>query len=89
MRKRLIVPEIFNKEDFQILLSGIDDKRVMMATLLGYFLGMRISEVVNTKKSDFVLNSKEPYKKIIKSKFNKDRNVPILFPKFIPIIVFV
>jgi integrase/recombinase XerD len=82
--KRRILPDAFDHTQIKTLVDVIDNPKIMMATLLGFFFGLRISEVCKLRKKDFDFENKRV--KIIDSKFNKDRYVPIICDKLVPII---
>ncbi len=82
--KRQLMPDVFEKRQLKALVEVIDNHKIMMATLLGFFLGLRISEVCKLRKKDFDFENKRV--KIIDSKFKKDRYVPIICPNLVPLI---
>jgi len=85
MRKPFKIPDILSKEELKRLFFGIDKPSVMVATLLGYFAGLRISEVCKLRKCDFEMDRENPYIKVVISKFGKSRNVPIINHRLIPL----
>ena len=85
MRKPFKIPDILSKEELKRLFFGIDKPNVMMATMLGYFGGLRISEVCKLRKCDFEMDRENPHIKVIMSKFGKSRNVPIIAHQLIPL----
>lgn len=82
--KRQVIPDVLEKRQLKALVDTIDSPKIMMATLLGFFLGLRISEVCKLKKKDFDFENKRV--KIIDSKFSKDRYVPVMCEGLIPLI---
>lgn len=86
MRRPKALPEIFSRNELKILFRVIDTPRMMIAVLLGYFGGLRISEVCNLTKADFELEKERPFMKIKDSKFGVGRNVPIISSQLIPIL---
>ena len=86
MRKTMVIPEILSRQELKTLFMIMDKPRLLIATSLGYFAGLRISEVCKLRKMDFELDKERPYIKIIDSKFGRSRNVPIiLIREFYPV----
>ena len=85
-KKPMNIIEILSKDELKRLFMAIDKPNVMIATLLGYFAGLRISEACKLRKADFELDRDRPSIKIRESKFGRSRIVPIIIPKLIPLI---
>jgi len=78
------LPSVFNPEQLVILFDAIDRPKVGIATALGFFCGLRISEVCKLKVDDIDLVKKrlkvEDSKYTVKNNkagYGKDRYVPI------------
>jgi len=72
MRK---LPTILTEQEVEKLISKVKLKHHKTAFALGFYQGMRISEVVNLKKEDVNLNTKMIH--IKQAKGSKDRIIPI------------
>ena len=87
------LPDTYTTEQLVTLASVIDQPRMMIAMILGFFCGLRRGEVIALKKSDFdlvkkqikIVDSKNPNR--TKQGYGKDRFVPILNDKIIPILI--
>lgn len=88
------LPDVYNKEQLVSLANKIDQPRMMIAMILGFFLGLRSGEVIRLKKSDFdfvnkrvkVINSKNPCRSK-QGGYGKDRYVAILHDGIIPLLI--
>ena len=74
----LKIPETISEEELILILRGTKKKDHKLAFLLGFYQGMRISEVVklrpeNIDKQRHLINIKQ-------AKGQKDRNIPIIKP---------
>jgi len=85
MRKPQVIPEILSRQELKRIFMALDKPRTLIATALGYFAGLRISEVCKLRKCDFELDKERPYIKVIESKFGESRNVPIIVRQLVPI----
>jgi len=85
MRKRKTIPDIFSRQELKRFFMVLDTPRLLIATVLGYFAGLRISEVCKLRKMDFELDKERPFIKVIDSKFGSSRNVPIVLKQLVPI----
>lgn len=87
------LPDTYTKEQLVTLATVIDQPRMMIAMICGFFLGLRTGEVIRLRKSDFdfvkrqvkVVDSKNPNR--TKQGYGKDRYVPILNDKIIPLLI--
>ena len=86
MRRPQTIPDILSRQELRRLFTTIDKPRLLIATALGYFGGLRISEVCKLRKMDFELEQDRPFMKIIDSKFRANRNVPIIVKQLVPIL---
>lgn len=86
MKRTQKIPDIFERIELKRLFTMIDRPRLMIATLLGYFAGLRIGEVCRLRKMDCELDRERPFMKIIDSKFGANRNVPLIVPQLVPIL---
>lgn len=69
------IPEILNPEEIKILINAINNIKHKLILKLLYGCGLRVSELVNLKKSDLNFNEKLIHIKLAKGK--KDRFVKI------------
>jgi integrase len=76
MQKKL--PETITEEEFVTLLKEVRKNHHRAAFILGFYQGMRISEVVNLTQENIRVNEKLLL--IKDSKGGKDRHIPILKP---------
>jgi len=74
-RKSKRIPVFLSEEEFFKILNSTNNKRHKLAFSLGFFAGLRVSEVANLKPEniDFNLN----WIHIKRGKGDKDRNVPL------------
>ena len=75
MRK---LPSILQEDEVLKLFSMVYDPRHKMQLKLMYYCGLRVSEMLNLKKSD--INFKEEVLKVVQGKGGKDRLIPIPKP---------
>lgn len=75
VRKKQTLPKSLSREEFKKLIKATPekDKTAKVAFLLGFGAGMRVSEVINLKQSDF--RGKTIF--ISQAKYSKDRVVPL------------
>lgn len=93
MPRKQKLPDTFSKEQLITLAKIIDQPRMMIALILGFYCGLRTGEVVRLRKSDFdfvnkkvkVIDSKNPNRS--RQNYGKDRYVPLLCDKIIPILL--
>ena len=62
------LPDVFNSDQLVQLMDSIDRPKVAIATALGFFCGMRISEICNLKMEHIDLEKKRL--KVVDSKFS-------------------
>ncbi|MGM0582785.1 MAG: tyrosine-type recombinase/integrase [Bacteroidota bacterium] len=74
-RKEKHLPKIIDKEFLINRISGITNLKHRAILSLGYSVGLRVSEVCNLKIKD--IDSKRMVIRIVQSKGNKDRIVPL------------
>jgi integrase len=70
-----IIPETITEEEFILILKATTNKQHKIAFCLGFYEGMRVSEVVNLQKENIDYGQK--ILRIKKAKGEKDRNIPI------------
>ena len=75
MRK---LPRILQEDEVLKLFSMVYDPKHKMQLKLMYYCGLRVSEMLNLKKSD--INFKEEVLKVVQGKGGKDRLIPIPKP---------
>ena len=75
MRK---LPSILQEDEVLKLFSMVYDPKHKMQLKLMYYCGLRVSEILNLKKSD--INFKEEVLKVVQGKGGKDRLIPIPKP---------
>jgi integrase/recombinase XerD len=75
MRK---LPSILQEDEVLKLFSMVYDPKHKMQLKLMYYCGLRVSEMLNLKKSD--INFKEEVLKVVQGKGGKDRLIPIPKP---------
>lgn len=76
-RKAKPLPIEVDEKEFVDILECTTKKHHMIAFLLGWGSGLRISEVVNLKQSDFSFDTNPKQLRINMGKNSKDRIVPI------------
>jgi len=86
MRRTQTIPDIFSRQELKRVFMTMGQPKLLIATALGYYAGLRISEVCKLRKVDFELDRERPFIKIIDSKFGVHRNVPIIVKPLIPIL---
>lgn len=74
-RKERKLPDVLSIEEIKQVIDGIENLKHKTIISLIYSCGLRISECVNIKISD--IDSKRMMIKIVESKGNKDRYVPL------------
>jgi site-specific recombinase XerD len=74
-RKEYKLPQVLSINEIQILIKSITNLKHKAIICLLYSCGLRISEVINIKIKD--INSERMQVFINKSKFNKDRYLPL------------
>jgi len=72
MRK---IPEVITEEELIKLLNAVKHKHHKLAFALGFYEGMRISEIVNLKPEN--IDKEQRIIRIKQAKGSKDRNIPI------------
>ena len=72
------LPNVFNVEQLKKMFSVVDKPKYMVIYLIGFFCGLRISEVCKLRAEDIDLERR--VLKVVKGKFSKDRYVAIPFP---------
>ncbi|MFW6173739.1 MAG: tyrosine-type recombinase/integrase [Elusimicrobiota bacterium] len=72
------IPEIINEEDLLKIIKKTKNKNHRLAFLLGFYQGLRVSEIVKLKPEN--IDKKSHVIKIKQSKGAKDRNIPIVKP---------
>ena len=80
-RRRL--PNVFNKKQLISLVDNINNPFILMAVFGAFTFGLRISEVVKLRKTDFNFEDKKI--KITKSKFDRDRYIDIIKDEWVSI----
>src|SRR3989344_2429511 len=65
------IPKVLTADQMKKLVSVIDSPRIMVATLLGFFCGLRISEVCKLRKEDMDFKMRRIH--ILDSKFGRTR----------------
>lgn len=71
----LKIPEVSEPEMLEKLFEQMANPKFFVASLLGFFCGMRIGEVCRLKHQD--VNLKNMTLKVVQGKFSKDRIIPI------------
>jgi len=71
----LKIPDVLEPEVLEKLFEQITNPKYLVACLLGFFCGMRISEVCNLRLQD--VNLDKMTLKVVQGKFSKDRIIPI------------
>ena len=82
------IPKTITESEFLEKLKGVQDKKLKLAFMLGFYQGMRVSEVVNLKLEN--IDKERGFIHIIAGKGNKDRDIPIMSPvkaglKYLPL----
>ena len=75
MRK---LPKTISEQEFIERLKKVDDKKLRLAFMLGFYQGMRVSEVVKLLPEN--VDKERGFLHIIAGKGNKDRDIPIMKP---------
>lgn len=75
MKMPLKIPDVLDPLMLEKLFRAIDNVNKFVACLIGFFCGLRISEVCNLKIGDINLNNM--VLKVVQGKNSKDRLVPI------------
>lgn len=77
-------PNAVGISDLVKLIDVIKAPDIIMAVFMSWAFGLRREELINLKKKDILLESRQI--KVIQGKFSKDRYIPILDQRYIPII---
>lgn len=72
------IPTTITEEEFVKLIRKVKKQHHRVAFILGFYQGMRVSEVVNLKPEDVKFT--EHLIQIKQAKGNKDRHIPIVKP---------
>jgi len=72
------LPEVLNEEEFAKIVSVTKNKRHLLAFKLGFFCGLRVSEIVKLLSSDVDVGRKMLF--VRQGKGHKDRYVPFPVP---------
>ncbi len=70
------IPETITEKEFLVLLGKTTNKKKKLAYSLGFYQGLRISEVIKLQKENIDYGRKLIL--IKQAKGNKDRNIPIM-----------
>ena len=73
------IPETITEEEFVKLIRKVRQQNHRVAFILGFYQGMRVSEVVNLKPEN--IRFTEHLIQIKQAKGKKDRHIPIVKPK--------
>lgn len=87
MRK---LPETITEEEVKEMIKGAKKNKLKTAIVLGFYQGLRVSEVINLTKSD--VDMQRGFLHIKQGKGKKDRDIPIMKPaifyfRFLPLDV--
>jgi len=85
MRK---LPETISEEEVKQLIKATKKNKIKAAIILGFYQCMRVSEIINLKKSD--IDMPRGFVHIKQAKGKKDRDIPLMPPttfylRFLPI----
>ncbi len=72
------LPEIINETDFINIIKKVQDKKLKLAFMLGFYEGMRVSEVIKLQLED--VDRVSGFLHIKNAKGGKDRQIPIMPP---------
>lgn len=77
-------PNAISLVELTKLVKQIHRPDLMMAVFISWIFGLRREEVINLKCSDILLEQKQI--KVVDGKFGKDRYIPIIDDRYIPIL---
>lgn len=82
------IPETITEEEVKLLIKAAKKKKLRAAISLGFYQGMRVSEVIHLKKEN--INVARGFINIKQGKGNRDRDIPIVeeskfYLRYIPI----
>lgn len=70
--------------DLVKIVDSIKSPDIIMAVFMSWAFGLRREELINLKKKDILFESRQI--KVVQGKFSKDRYIPILDQRYIPIM---
>lgn len=81
------IPDTISEEEVNLLIKSAKKNRLKLAIALGFYQGLRVSEVINLTKADI---DKSGFIHIRQGKGKKDRHIPIMKPaifyfRFLPV----
>jgi len=84
------IPETISETEINLLVKSTKKNKLKAAIVLGFYQGLRVSEVINLTKSD--VDMQRGFLHIKQGKGKKDRDIPIMKPaifyfRFLPLDV--